>query len=56
MPKPEKVAFLGLWDETPEQLKGKQIQQLIAFSGAGNHLDPTQSREMQFIWRMPMGS
>ena len=49
MPKPEEVALLGLWDETPEQLKDKQIQQLVVFSGAGNHLDPMQSREMEFI-------
>ena len=39
MPKPEEVALLDLWDETPEQLNDKQIQQLTAFSGTGKLLD-----------------
>ena len=33
------MALLDLWNNTPEQLQDKQIQQLIAFSGAGKLLD-----------------
>jgi hypothetical protein len=33
------MALLDLWNKTPEQLKDKQVQQLIAFSGAGKLLD-----------------
>jgi hypothetical protein len=33
------MALLDLWNNSPEQLKDKQVQQLIAFSGSGKLLD-----------------
>ena len=33
------MALLDLWNKSPEQLADKQVQQLIAFSGAGKLLD-----------------
>lgn len=33
------MALLDLWNKTPDQLKDKQVQQLIAFAGAGKLLD-----------------
>ncbi|MEE4237762.1 MAG: hypothetical protein V2I51_13675 [Anderseniella sp.] len=36
------MALLDLWNTSPEQLRDKQIQQLIAFSGAGRLLDGTE--------------
>ena len=33
------MALLDLWNKTPDQLSDKQIQQLIAFAGAGKLLD-----------------
>lgn len=35
------MALLDLWANSPEQLQSKQIQQLIAFAGAGRLLDDT---------------
>lgn len=36
------MALLDLWNESPEQLKDKQVQQLIAFSGEGKLLDESK--------------
>ena len=33
------MPLLDLWTKSPEQLRDKQIQQLIAFAGAGRLLD-----------------
>lgn len=33
------MALLDLWSKTPEQLKDKQVRQLIAFAGDGRLLD-----------------
>ena len=49
------MALLDLWNKTPDQLKGKQIQQLIAFAGAGKLLDDSDcSREFRaFLGSVP---
>lgn len=49
------MALLDLWNKSPEQLQDKQIQQLIAFSGAGKLLDGNEcSKEFRsFLASVP---
>lgn len=49
------MALLDLWNNSPEQLKDKQVQQLIAFSGNGKLLDASDcSQEFRaFLSRVP---
>ncbi len=39
------MPLLDLWNESPDQLKDKQIQQLIAFAGAGKLIDGSKCCE-----------
>jgi len=52
------MALLDLWNKSPEQLQDKQVQQLIAFSGAGKLLDGSNcSREFRaFLASVPSDS
>ena len=49
------MALLDLWNKSPDQVKGKQIQQLIAFAGAGKLVDDSAcSQELRsFLGRVP---
>ncbi len=49
------MALLDLWNEKPEQLKDKQVQQLIAFAGDGKLLDTSEcSKEFRaFLTNVP---
>ena len=49
------MALLDLWNEKPEQLKDKQVQQLIAFAGDGRLLDNSEcSKEFRsFLSNIP---
>lgn len=49
------MALLDIWKKTPDQLKDKQVQQLIAFAGAGKLLDGSEcSQEFRsFLARVP---
>jgi hypothetical protein len=49
------MSLLELWRESPEQLKDKEIQQLISFAGAGKLVDESDcSRELRaFLARIP---
>ncbi|MFH1059594.1 MAG: hypothetical protein V1797_13065 [Pseudomonadota bacterium] len=49
------MALLDIWKKTPDQLKDKQVQQLIAFAGAGKLLDGSEcSLEFRsFLARVP---
>jgi hypothetical protein len=49
------MALLDLWNKTPDQLKDKQIQQLIAFAGAGKLVDESDcSKEFRaFLGSVP---
>jgi len=49
------MALLDLWNKSPDQVKGKKIQQLIAFAGAGKLLDDSAcSQELRaFLARVP---
>jgi hypothetical protein len=49
------MALLDLWNKTPDQLKNKQTQQLIAFAGAGKLVDDSDcSKEFRaFLARVP---
>lgn len=49
------MVLLDLWNKTPDQLKDKQIQQLIAFAGAGKLLDESDcSKEFRaFLGSVP---
>jgi hypothetical protein len=51
------MALLDLWNKTPDQLKDKQIQQLIAFAGAGKLADDSDcSKEFRaFLASVPSG-
>ena len=48
------MPLLDLWTKDPEQLKGKQVQQLIAFAGAGRLLDdsPCSAEFRAFLERV----
>ncbi|MGE0473671.1 MAG: hypothetical protein AB7P17_08550 [Nitrospirales bacterium] len=52
------MALLDLWNKTPDQLSDKQVQQLIAFAGAGKLLDEGDcSREFRaFLARVHSGN
>ncbi len=52
------MPLLDLWEKSPEQLKDKRVQQLIAFAGAGRLLDDsTCSAEFRaFLSSVPSGS
>lgn len=52
------MALLDLWNKTPDQLKDKQVQQLIAFSGEGKLLDGSDcSQEFRsFLASVPSGN
>jgi hypothetical protein len=49
------MALLDLWNKTPDQLSDKQVQQLIAFAGAGKLLDESDcsSEFRAFLARVP---
>ena len=49
------MALLDLWTKDPEQLHDKQVQQLIAFAGAGRLLDtsPCSTEFRAFLARVP---
>lgn len=49
------MALLDLWNKSPDQVKGKKVQQLIAFAGAGKLLDDSAcSQELRaFLARVP---
>ncbi|MFH1742644.1 MAG: hypothetical protein ABIH23_26870 [bacterium] len=51
------MALLDLWNKSPEQLKDKQVQQVIAFAGAGKLVDGSDcSHELRsFLARVPSG-
>ena len=52
------MALLDLWTKSPEQLQDKQVQQLIAFAGAGKLVDGSDcSAEFRaFLARVPSTS
>lgn len=49
------MALLDLWTKSPDQLEDKQVQQLIAFAGAGKLLDGSdcQTELRAFLARVP---
>lgn len=49
------MALLDLWNKTPDQLKAKQVHQLIAFAGGGKLIDASDcSTEFRaFLTRVP---
>ena len=49
------MPLLDLWTRSPEQLKDKHVQQLIAFAGAGKLLDesPCSAEFRAFLARVP---
>ena len=52
------MALLDLWNKSPDQLKDKQVQQLIAFAGAGKLADNSDcSAEFRaFLASVPSGN
>jgi hypothetical protein len=51
----DRMALLDLWTKSPDQLQDKQVQQLIAFAGAGKLVDGSNcSAELRaFLARVP---
>jgi hypothetical protein len=49
------MPLLDLWTNSPEQLRDKQVQQLIAFAGAGRLLDdsPCSAEFRAFLATVP---
>ncbi len=52
------MPLLDLWNKTPDQLKDKQVQQLIAFAGAGKLVDDSDCSEefRAFLASVPSGN
>jgi hypothetical protein len=52
------MPLLDLWRQSPEQLRDKQVQQLIAFAGAGRLLDdsPCSAEFRSFLATVPSGN